>query len=140
MTKLSVRTRTSAPLPAGDQQHRMFDRTGSNPRVTRRAGVRTNNRFVGTTDLIEDAVYDTAGKFLGEIEELVLDTRTGCVRHAVLALGGFLGIGRKRFAIPWSALTPDVDYRRCVVNMTPAQLMAVSIPDDDSWLQPTDPG
>ena len=117
----------------------MFNGTGSNPRVTRRAGVRTNNRFVGTTDLIEDAVYDTAGKFLGEIEEIVLDTRTGCVRHAVLALGGFLGIGRKRFAIPWSALTPDVDYRRCVVNMPPAQLMAVSIPDDDPWLQPTDP-
>ena len=117
----------------------MFNGTGSNPRVTRRAGVRTNNRFVGTTDLIEDAVYDTAGTFLGEIEEIVLDTRTGCVRHAVLALGGFLGIGRKRFAIPWSALTPDVDYRRCVVNMPPAQLMAVSIPDDDPWLQPTDP-
>ena len=117
----------------------MFNRTGSNPRVTRRAGVRTNNRFVGTTDLIEDAVYDTAGKFLGEIEEIVLDTRTGCVRHAVLALGGFLGIGRKRFAIPWSALTTDVDYRRCIVNMAPAQLMAVSILDDDRWPQPTDP-
>ncbi len=79
----------------------MFNRTRTNPRFTRRAGVRTSNRFVGTTDLIEDEVYDVEGKFLGKIEEIVLDTRTGCVRHAVLALGGFLGIGRKRFAIPW---------------------------------------
>jgi sporulation protein YlmC with PRC-barrel domain len=117
----------------------MFNRIGSNPRVTRRAGVRTNNRFVGTTSLIEDDVYDAAGKFLGKIEEIILDTRTGCVWHAVLALGGFLGIGRKRFAIPWSALTPDVDYRRCVANLAPMQLMAVSIPDDDPWLQRTDP-
>ena len=117
----------------------MFNRTGGNPGVTRRAGVRTNNRFVGTTDLIEDAVYDTAGTFLGGIEEIVLDARTGCVRHAVVALGGFLGIGRKRFAIPWSALTPDVDYRRCVVDMAPAQLMTVSIPDDGPWPQPMDP-
>ena len=117
----------------------MFYRTGSNPHVTRRAGVRTNIRFVGTTDLIEDDAYDTAGKLLGKIEEIVLDTRTGCVRCAVLGLGGFLGIGRKRFAIPWSALTPDIDYRRCVVNLTPMQLMAVSIPDDDAWLQRLDP-
>src|SRR6185295_13347268 len=102
----------------------MFNRTRSNPRFTRRADVRTSNRSVGTTDLIEDEVYDTEGQFLGKIEEIVLDTRTGCVRHAVLALGGFLGIGRKRFAIPWSALTPDVDYRRCVANLAPMQLMA----------------
>jgi len=109
----------------------MSNGTGSNSRITKRAGVRANNRFVGTTSLIQDDVYDTAGKFLGEIEEIVLDTRTGCVRHAVVALGGFLGIGRKRFAIPWSALTPDVDYRRCVVNVAPTELMTMLIPDDD---------
>ena len=117
----------------------MFNWTGSNPHVTRRAGVRTNIRFVGTTTLIEDDAYDAAGKFLGKIEEIVIETGTGCVRYAVLGLGGFLGIGRKRFAIPWSALTPDVNHRRCVVKLTPVQLMAGSIPDDDAWLQRTDP-
>src|ERR1700693_5130040 len=113
----------------------MFNRTGSNSRVTKRAGVRTNNRFVGTTSLIQDDVYDTAGKFLGEIEEIVLDTRAGCVRHAVVALGGFLGIGRKRFAIPWSALTPDLNYQRCVLDVAQMQLMAAPVFDDDPWLQ-----
>ena len=117
----------------------MFNRTASNPHVTTRAGVRTNIPFVGTTTLIEDEAYDAAGKFLGKIEEIVIDTGTGSVRYAVLGLGGFLGIGRKRFAIPWSALTPDVNHRRCVVKLTPAQLIARSIPDEDSWLQRTDP-
>jgi sporulation protein YlmC with PRC-barrel domain len=116
----------------------MFNRTGTNPRGTKRAGTGINNRFVGTTNLIQDDVYDTAGKFLGEIEDIVLDVHSGCVRHAVVALGGFLGIRRKRFAIPWRALTPDVDYRRCVANVAPGQLIAMSIPDDDPLLQRAD--
>ncbi len=117
----------------------MFNRTGSNHRVTRRAGVRTDIRVVGATSLIEDDVYDSAGTFLGAIEEIVLDTRTGCVRYAVLAHGGFLGIGRKRIALPWTALTPDVNNRRCVANLAPPQLVAGSIPDADSWLPRTHP-
>ena len=103
-----------------------------------RPGPRREAVLLGTTGFYGDTVYDLAGKFLGEIEEIVLDTRTGCVRHAVVALGGFLGIGRKRFAIPWSALTPDVDYRRCVVNAAPMELKAMLIPDDDPWLQRAD--
>jgi len=94
---------------------------------------------VGTTSLIEDDVYDAAGKFLGEIEEIVLDVRTGCVRYAVLAVGGFLGLGRKRFAVPWSALTPDADYQRCIVDVTLMRLMAVPVPKNDPWLQRADP-
>jgi hypothetical protein len=72
---------------------------------------------------------------VGTLEEIVIDTRTGCVRHAVLAAGGILGIGRKRIAIPWSALNPDANYRRCVVDITQMQLTAIQVPDDDPWLQ-----
>ena len=94
-----------------------------------------NAGLLGTSSLIEDDVYDAAGKFLGQIEEIVLDARTGCVRYAVLGLGGFLGIGRKRLAVPWRALTPDPNYRRCIVDVTLMHLMAVSVPKDDPWLR-----
>lgn len=94
---------------------------------------------VGATSLMEDDVYNAAGERLGEIEEIILDTRTGCVRYVVLALGGFLGIGRKRFAIPWSALTPDLNYQRCVLDVTLMKLMAVSVFHDDPWLQQARP-
>lgn len=90
---------------------------------------------VGTTSLIEDDVYDSGGKCLGEVEEVILDIRTGCVRYVVLALGGFLGIGRQRVAVPWSALTFDLDYQRCALNVTEMQLMAVPVFDEDLWLQ-----
>ena len=108
------------------------------PRISVRADSTTNACLLGTTSLIKDHVYDAAGKFLGEIEEILIDARTGCVRYAVLALGGFLGIGRKRFAVPWSALTPDVDYRRCIVDVALMHLMALPVPQDDPWLRRAD--
>jgi sporulation protein YlmC with PRC-barrel domain len=122
-----------------DWEHHMFNRIRSKPRFSRRVSVVMNNRLVGTTSLLGDDVYDAAGKFVGEIEEIILDTRTGGVRCAVLALGGFLGIGRKRFAVPWNALTPDADYQLCVVDLAPTQFRAVPVPNDDPWLQQTDP-
>jgi hypothetical protein len=88
--------------------------------------------------LVANSVYDAEGNLVGKLEEIVIDTRTGCVRHAVLAVGGILGIGRKRIAVPWSALTPDANYRRCVVDVTKMQLTAVRVPNDDPWLQRND--
>jgi hypothetical protein len=116
----------------------MFNRMRTNPRISVSVDSTTNDCLLGTTSLIEDEVYDAAGKFLGEIEEIVLDVRTGCVRYAVLALGGFLGIGRKRFAVPWRALTPDADYRHCVADVALMQLTAVPVPQNDPWLQRAD--
>jgi PRC-barrel domain len=113
----------------------MINRMGTIPRNSDRGDSTTNEYLLGTTSLIDDEVYDAAGKYLGEIKEILIDSRTGCVRHVVLALGGFLGIGRKRFAVPWNALTPDVEYRRCIVDVTLMHLMALPVPQDDPWLR-----
>jgi hypothetical protein len=42
---------------------------------------------------------------LGEIEDLAIDSQTGQIRYAVLSFGGFMGIGDKLFAVPWTAFT-----------------------------------
>jgi|SRR5664279_2545308 len=80
--------------------------------------------------LVEDDVYDEVGKCVGLIEDVLLDPKTGCVRYAVIALGGFLGLGRKRLAVSWTALTPDASYRRCVLNTAMLRLTATPIPGD----------
>ena len=115
----------------------MFDRSKSN-RFSATAGISKEGCLVGVKSLVENSVYDARGNRVGKLEELVIDTRTGCVRHAVLAVGGILGIGRRRFAVPWSALNPDANYRRCVVDLTQMQLTAVRVPDNDPWLRGTD--
>ena len=116
----------------------MFNSMRTNPRISVTADSSTNVYLLRTTSLIEEDVYDAAGKCLGEIEEILIDARTGCVRYAVLALGGFLGIGRKRCAVPWSALTPDADYRRCIVDVARMRLMALPVPQDEPSLRRAD--
>ena len=71
-------------------------------RITANGYISGNACFLGAKSLIANSVYDAEGNRVGTLEEIVIDTRTGCVRHAVLAVGGILGIGRKRLAIPWS--------------------------------------
>lgn len=117
----------------------MFDSIGSPRQGPVRSDSKPRAEHVGARSLLEDAVYDPAGRRIGEVEEMILDIRTGCVRYVVLAFGGFLGIGRKHVAVPWSALTPDLDSRRCVLNVAAMHLMAVSVVNEDPWLQRLDP-
>jgi len=48
-------------------------------------------------------VRNDAGKELGSVKDIVIDTRTGDIRYAAVSYGGFLGLGDKLFAIPWYA-------------------------------------
>jgi sporulation protein YlmC with PRC-barrel domain len=116
----------------------MFNGMRSTARFSEKLDDTTSDRLVGMTSLIQDDVYDAADNCLGEIKEIILDARTGCVRYVVLALGGFLGIGRKRFAVPWSVLSPDANYQRSIVDVTLMQLTAVPVPQNDPWLQRVD--
>lgn len=110
----------------------------ANPRNSVSADSTAVACLLKTTSLIKDDVYDAAGKLLGEIDEILIDPRSGCVRYVVLALGGFLGIGRKRVAVPWSALTPDADRRRCIADLTLMRLMAVPVAQADPSLRRAD--
>lgn len=87
--------------------------------------------LLGMTGFYGDSVYDVAGKFLGEIEELVLDIHSGRVAYALMAVGGFLGVGRKMFAIPWSTVTIDSAYQRCVINIGLERLIDAPSLDGD---------
>lgn len=99
--------------------------------------------LLGTTALCGDIVYDVAGKFLGEIKEIVLDLHSGRVAYALVVVGGFLGIGRRLFAVPWSTITVDRAYQRCTINVDLVRLIDAPSLDgdllsrmaDQSWAQ-----
>ncbi len=56
------------------------------------------------SEVIGSKVQNLAGEDLGKVEELVIDPGTGSIEYAVLSFGGFLGMGDKLFAIPFTLL------------------------------------
>jgi len=80
-------------------------------------------------------VYNAANEEVGKIDDLVLDTTTGKVRYAALAVGGFLGIGEKLFAVPWHALSMKQDGNKTVVmfNIDKDRLRNAPGFDKDHW-------
>ena len=71
---------------------------------TKDAKGRFMQKILAADTLTGDAVVNREKEDLGKIEHLMIDVETGRVAYAVLSFGGFLGIGDKLFAIPWSAL------------------------------------
>ena len=90
-------------------------------------------RTLGASTLRHDKVVNLAGEDIGRIEELMIDVTTGRVAYAVLSFGGFLGIGGKLFALPWSALTVDEAQKRFVVNVSHDALDKMPGFDKDNW-------
>jgi sporulation protein YlmC with PRC-barrel domain len=53
------------------------------------------------SQLIGCAITNSKNEDLGEIQDIVLDSSNQHIAYAVVAFGGFLGMGDKYFAMPW---------------------------------------
>ena len=89
--------------------------------------------LMGADTLIGDKVVNGQGDKLGDIKEIMLDMRTGHVAYAVLAFGGFLGLGEKLFAVPWQALQLDTVDKCFVLNVDKDRLKTAPGFDPDNW-------
>ncbi len=76
------------------------------------------SRVIGT------AVYNKAGQNIGTIEDVMLDKTSNGIMFAVIGFGGFLGIGEKYHALPWSVLDYEKTQGGYVVPYTVEQLEA----------------
>jgi len=83
--------------------------------------------------LIGDAVVNSDEDDLGKIEAIMLDVQSGRIAYAVLSFGGFLGMGTKLFALPWSALTLDAKEKRFILNVPRERLEQAPGFDKDDW-------
>jgi sporulation protein YlmC with PRC-barrel domain len=93
---------------------------------------------VGT--LADAHVRNRAGEHLGRIEEIMLDVDSGSIAYAVLSFGGFLGIGDKLFAIPWSALELNPEDHSFLLDVRQESLENAPGFDKDCWPDMADPG
>ena len=89
--------------------------------------------FMSSSSLVGNDVYNLQDEDLGDVKDFMLDMRTGKVAYAVLSFGGFLGMGEKLFAVPWSALTLDTENKRFTLNVTKDRLEGAPGFDKDNW-------
>lgn len=76
------------------------------------------SRVIGTS------VYNMAGESIGTIEDIMLEKTSNGIMFAVIGFGGFLGIGEKYHAIPWSVLDYEKSRAGYVVPFSQEQLKA----------------
>jgi sporulation protein YlmC with PRC-barrel domain len=94
---------------------------------------------VDAARLAGDKVVNAVGEDLGKIEAIMLDVTSGRIAYAVLSFGGFLGIGKKLFALPWGALTLDAIEQRFTLGASKEKLESAEGFDKDHWPSMADP-
>ena len=86
---------------------------------------------VTSTEVNGTAVYSPSGDHLGTIDHLVIDKASGNIAYAVMAFGGFLGLGADHHPIPWKKLRYDTQLGGYVTDISKAQLDAAPARPDD---------
>ena len=96
-------------------------------------GSRENPDFLSADSIKSDKLVNRAGDNIGKIEELMIDLQDGRVAYAVIAHGGFLGIGNKLFAIPWQSFSLRVHEHAFVLDIPKETLDKAKGIDKDNW-------
>jgi len=131
---------------SGDQDRAMADGEAQAERNKQYKEAMTNARPVTEIDrltvsqMLDADVRGASGEVVGEISNMVLD-ESGEPSHAILAFGGFLGLGEDRVAVPYGKLRmhsslEDQDDMVFFVPMSNEQLENAPRIDteDDGWL------
>ncbi|HTA43163.1 MAG TPA: PRC-barrel domain-containing protein [Bryobacteraceae bacterium] len=107
-----------------------------NPTMTLHGG---NSRVLAASALAGGQVKNSAGENVGNIEEIMLDLERGCIAYALLLCGGFLGIGDKLFAVPWSTLRIGESGREFILDVDRETLKKAPAFDRRHWPDMADP-
>ncbi|GLH75610.1 photosystem reaction center subunit H [Bradyrhizobium sp. SSBR45G] len=90
--------------------------------------------LIGSDKVEGTAVYGADDTRIGTIERVMIDKLSGRVSYAVLAFGGFLGLGNEHYPLPWQALKYDTRLEGYVTGVTDEQLRgAPSYSDERAW-------
>lgn len=95
-------------------------------------GAATQHAVVPVSNIIGMDVLNKQGEQLGRIDEVAIG-RDGAVSYAVIAHGGFLGVGDKYVAVPWDRLTVDAQRETAVIDVARDRLDAAKAFDRDRW-------
>ena len=75
--------------------------------MTETSAVEPTNLLLATNKVDGTKVATRDGDALGTVYSLMINKRTGGATYAVLSLGGFLGMGKSYYPLPFQSLTYD---------------------------------
>jgi len=90
-------------------------------------------KYLTALSIIGDKVHNNQGERLGEIKDIMIDIISGKIDYYVIEFGGFLGIGTKYFAIPFSLLQVDPAKKIFLFNQRKETVEKVPGFDMDHW-------
>lgn len=90
-------------------------------------------RLMSVDSLVGNDVHNRQGDNLGDIKDIMLDMQSGHVAYAVLAFGGFFGMGEKLFAVPWNALRLDTVNKCFILDADKERLKNAPGFDKNQW-------
>jgi sporulation protein YlmC with PRC-barrel domain len=86
------------------------------------------------TALIGQNVVDGHDKKIAELFDVVVDEASGRVAYAILATGGFFGVGEQLMAVPWASLkAPATAGKAHVLDVSKERLELAPAFDKKSW-------
>jgi sporulation protein YlmC with PRC-barrel domain len=93
------------------------------------------NALFRASTIIGMEVRNRDNEKVGTIDDLVLDLHTGKTRYAAMAVGGFLGIGERLFAVPMASFTVSHEgtTRFLVLDVNKDRLKAAPGFAKDQW-------
>lgn len=92
-----------------------------------------SNSPVKASSIIGTKVVNPMAESLGDIKEIVIDPRTGRVAYVVVSFGGFLGMGEKLFAIPFSSFEYNLVDNEYVLHVPKDRLEKAPGFDPEYW-------
>jgi len=92
-----------------------------------------SNAPLKASSIIGTGVIDPKDQSLGDIKEIVIDPASGRVAYAVVSFGGFLSMGEKLFAIPFSSFKYHADVNKYTLDVPKEQLKAAPGFDANKW-------
>ncbi len=90
-------------------------------------------KYLTASSIIGDKVHSEEDEAMGEIKDIMIDLATGKIDYMIIEFGGFLGIGIKYFAIPFSMLTVNAEKKIFVFNQKKELLENAPGFDLDHW-------
>ncbi|MBA2408425.1 MAG: PRC-barrel domain-containing protein [Gammaproteobacteria bacterium] len=109
-----------------------YDAPASVEQVAPATGV---TRIIRADNYLGRTVRNIRKETLGEIIDLAINGQRATVAYAVMASGGFLGLGQTLHAIPLHELRDPGEDKDLVLDLSLAALKRQSGFDDDHWPQ-----